>query len=367
MEDIGNCCTTRPKNAVRTGQDPFERTKLPPKGSSSERSEDDEPEELGFADRALSLFGGGKKPKAKKGETSPGADDSLMGRTISMFGGKKAAASSLPANWSKTKDKAGKECYYNNVTKVTQYTVPRPLPKGWVEMVHKESGQPCYKNVATRQVQFSFPPDDEEDEESSSTGKDAKPAEDENFLSKTMSFMTGGPKKAQAAPKKENRDRDSKKESAKEPDKNQQALQRVFISATSLIKEVKLCCGPEKQLALDSMAADLKAHKISAEQAIPKLQALVGNTLVQQAAICVQNLKNGTLPHGWIEYFDNGTHRHYYYNAHTKHTQWTKPSQRTSEATQKKELEMLAAFDDEETVGLDFTPQAHEIALSADL
>ena len=56
----------------------------------------------------------------------------------------------------------------------------------------------------------------------------------------------------------------------------------VFISCTTLIKEVKLCVDASKHPPLDALLDNLVNHKIAAEEAVKHLQTLVGTTLVQQ-------------------------------------------------------------------------------------
>ena len=56
----------------------------------------------------------------------------------------------------------------------------------------------------------------------------------------------------------------------------------VFISCTTLIKEVKLCVDASKHPPLDALLDNLVNHKIAAEEAVKHLQTLVGTPLVQQ-------------------------------------------------------------------------------------
>ena len=99
----------------------------------------------------------------------------------------------------------------------------------------------------------------------------------------------------------------------------------VFISCTTLIKEVKLCVDAKQHPPLDALLDNLVNRKIAAEEAVKHLQTLVGTTLVQQAGMSVKNAKTGTLPHGWLEYTDERSGRPYYYNVHTRTTTWYKP------------------------------------------
>lgn len=45
-----------------------------------------------------------------------------------------------------------------------------------------------------------------------------------------------------------------------------------------------------------------------------------------QAGLVIANAQSGTLADGWVEYLDQSSNKHYYYNVHTKATTWTKPS-----------------------------------------
>ena len=54
--------------------------------------------------------------------------------------------------------------YFNSVTQVRQYTVPRHLPKGWTEALHKESGRVYYVHKATRKTTFTFPAEGDTEE-----------------------------------------------------------------------------------------------------------------------------------------------------------------------------------------------------------
>ena len=90
---------------------------------------------------------------------------------------------------------------------------------------------------------------------------------------------------------------------------------------STLIKEVKLCVGP------GHLPRSRAARSCcTAEMAVKQLMELVGSTIVQQAGLSVMNSQKGVLPHGWLEYTDEGSGRPYYYNVHTKVTTWYKPT-----------------------------------------
>ena len=65
--------------------------------------------------------------------------------------------------------------------------------------------------------------------------------------------------------------------------------------------------------------------QVSSQDALQQLMGLVGQTTVEQAGLVIANAHQGTLPEGWVEYFDKETNRCYYYNVHTKTTTWYKP------------------------------------------
>jgi len=279
-----------------------------------------------------------------------------IGRSISIFGGKKKdKGPKLPANWKKAKDKDGKVYYFNTVTQQKSHEVPPQLPPGWREAMHKESGRVYYYHKDTRQSTFEFPTrmsgdgDDEDD-----GADDGEPPEaPSGFIGRTMSLMTGKGKKKDGIERTGTMtNKDKKKESKKEDgDKKDDGTQKtVFISCSTLIKEVKLCVDASQHAALDTLYQRLTAHEIPAEQAVRLLMEMVGSTIVQQAGLSVMNAQKGVLPHGWLEYSDEASGRAYYYNVHTKVTTWYKPtgavpppppeSARTSEAE-----EMTVSFD----------------------
>ena len=88
----------------------------------------------------------------------------------------------------------------------------------------------------------------------------------------------------------------------------------MFISCTTLIKEVKLCVDASKHPPLDALLDNLVNHKIAAEEAVKHLQTLVGTTLVQQVlhlsiTTRPQTMANSlplclvlTSPHTWLPY-----------------------------------------------------------------
>ena len=105
------------------------------------------------------------------------------------------------------------------------------------------------------------------------------------------------------------------------------------FTLSELIKEVKLCVGPELQKSLDSIHEKLvhvnRPGAINEAEAAKQLKDLVGGAILQQAGLSVMNLKKGHLPHGWISYKDEASKRPFYYNVHTKETTWFDPSKPT--------------------------------------
>ena len=263
-----------------------------------------------------------------------------MGRTFSLFGGgKKKDKVKLPPNWKKAKDKEGKVYYFNTVTQQRSHEVPPSLPKGWREALHKESGRVYYYHKETRQSTFVFPTADMADdgEEEDDGGDDGEiPAAPDGFFGRTMSLFkknkgkdglerTGTMSRSTTMAKKKKAE-DAKSEEKKGGDGGDGAQKTVFISCSTLIKEVKLCVDASQHPPLDALYDKLTAHEIPAEQAVRQLMELVGSTVVQQAGLSVMNAQKGVLPHGWLEYTDEASGRPYYYNVHTKVTTWYKPT-----------------------------------------
>jgi len=112
-----------------------------------------------------------------------------------------------------------------------------------------------------------------------------------------------------------------------EPEPEQQANTTVVVSCSQLILESKKIVGEAAGLdeELDALYASLKAKEVGSQVALQKLMDLVGQTTVEQAGLVIANAHQGTLPEGWVEYFDKETNRCYYYNVHTKTTTWYKP------------------------------------------
>jgi len=345
----------------------------PEKKEAKEEAKEEE-EDMSFGDRALSMFGG--KPKKKAEAKSPKAskgDDDEMGfgeRALSMFGGapKKGGAGGLPPNWKKAKDKDGKVYYFNSVTQVRQYTEPRALPKGWTEALHKESGRVYYVHKATRKTTFSFPQESEGDAEDAEEKK-----EEDGMIGKTLSFATGGMlggKKKKDADLGRTGTMTKKAGDGAKKEGGGTKETTVFISCTTLIKEVKLCVDASKHPPLDALLDNLVNHKIAAEEAVKNLQTLVGTTLVQQAGMSVKNAKTGVLPHGWLEYSDERSGRAYFYNVHTKTTTWYKPKKddvaeaaKASEVLKGKEGDRASA-EDSENVNLNVELKTHTVAMT---
>ena len=99
----------------------------------------------------------------------------------------------------KEKDGAfGKEkvYYVNSVTGMKSHEVPPPLPKGWKEALHKDSGRVYYYNKETRETTFEFPGngaagEDQDDDDDDGDIPDAP----EGFIGRTISKFTGKKKK----------------------------------------------------------------------------------------------------------------------------------------------------------------------------
>lgn len=267
--------------------------------------------------------------------------ESFVKRGLKSLGRGKAKGPSLPKNWKMVKEKDGafgkeKVFYHNTVTKQRSHEPPPPLPKGWKEALHKDSGRVYYYNKMTRETTFEFPGNRAVGEDSSSDDDDGMDVPDapEGFIGRTISIFAGKKKKddglerSSTIAKRSPTLKRGKAPAAAAPAAAAPAAAQktVFISCSQLIKEVKLCVGPEHQAHLDTLYEKLTSQQIPAEQAVKQLMEIVGSTIVQQAGLSVMNSQRGTLPHGWLEYTDEGSGRPYYYNVHTKVTTWYKPT-----------------------------------------
>jgi len=275
-----------------------------------------------------------------KKAAAPAASSSVMGRTMTFR--KKGAKEKLPRNWKKAKEKDGTVYYINSVTQRRCHELPPELPKGWREALHKESGRVYYYHKATRQSTFEFPTAAAHDHDDDDVDDDAEPPPaPEGFFGRTKSLFVRGKKdkdgelgrtstmsqksfKPGASGAKKGKAAAAAAE--EKPSEGAGGQKTVFISCSTLIKEVKLCVGAEHQKALDQLYEKLTTHQLPAEQAVKQLMELVGSTVVQQAGLSVMNSQKGTLPHGWLEYIDEASGRPYYYNVHTKVTTWYKPA-----------------------------------------
>ena len=101
----------------------------------------------------------------------------------------------------------------------------------------------------------------------------------------------------------------------------------VVVSCSQLILESKKVVGSASGLdaQLDELYKALKAKQIESQRALRQLIELVGQTAVEQAGLVIANEQQGNLPKGWVEYYDQQSSKHYYYNVHTKTTTWMKP------------------------------------------
>jgi len=109
--------------------------------------------------------------------------------------------------------------------------------------------------------------------------------------------------------------------------KKKHEIRSLVLSASALIKEVKLCVPLLQHAALDSLCERLHRRELDPDAAVAALVELVGTSLAQQASLSITNAHQGILPHGWIEYQTASPESHpYYYNVHTKVTTWNKPT-----------------------------------------
>lgn len=226
-------------------------------------------------------------------------DDAAPSRSISMFGKRKPAAAKekLPPNWKKGKDKAGKVYYFNTVTQQRSHEVPPALPPGWREALHKDSGRVYYYHKESRQSTFEFPQASEGDaagDDDDAMSEAEPPEPPEGFFGRTISKFTGKGKKkddglsrsgtmSRSTTLGRGKKKEEKKEEAKRGSVGEQKT--VFISCSTLIKEVKLCVEAAQHGALDALFAKLTNHEIPAELAVRQLMEMVGSTVVQQVGV----------------------------------------------------------------------------------
>ena len=83
--------------------------------------------------------------------------ESFVKRSLKSFGRGGSKKTPLPRNWKLVKEKDGafgkeKIYYLNSVTNQTSHEPPPPLPNGWKEALHKDSGRVYYYNKVERQL-----------------------------------------------------------------------------------------------------------------------------------------------------------------------------------------------------------------------
>lgn len=107
----------------------------------------------------------------------------------------------------------------------------------------------------------------------------------------------------------------------------EEANTTVVVSCSSLIVESRRIVGDAGGLAerLDELYEQLKAKTVRSQAALRQLTELVGQATVEQAGLAIASAQQGTMPEGWVEYFDRANGRPYYYNVHTRTTTWCKP------------------------------------------
>lgn len=285
--------------------------------------------------------------------------DEELGRSVSIFGKK---GPKLPKNWKKAKEKDGTIYYFNTVTQQKRPDFPPALPPGWREALHKESGRVYYYHKETRQSTFEFPTAGEGDDD----GEDGEdPGPPEGFFGRTISKFTGKKKDGLGRSTTMSRTatitkKEKKKEEKKDEGGDGGPQKTVFISCSTLIKEVKLCVEPSTHPPLDALFEKLTNHQIPAEQAVRQLMELVGSTVVQQAGLSVMNAQKGVLPHGWLEYTDEASGRPYYYNVHTKVTTWYKPTG----AVPPPPPEIMGEDGEGDAINLDCSLETHNVAMT---
>jgi len=311
-----------------------------------------------------------------EGAGAPAAASSseMTGRAMTFR--KKAAAKEpkLPRNWKKSKKKDGTVYYINTVTQRTCHEPPPELPKGWREALHKDSEKVYYYHKTTRQSTFKCPTTESPTTESAT--QDDDDADDneplpapEGLMSRTITMMRGkkdkdGISRTSTLTGAMMSFRGSKakaKVEEKQAAEDAGAQKTVFISCSTLIKEVKLCVEQKHQQGLDSLYEKLTLHRLPAEQAVKQLMEMVGSTVVQQAGLSVMNFQKGTLPHGWLEYIDEASSRPYYYNVHKKLTTWYKPAEGNAAVAPPPAPEKATSAD---AIGVSMSLETHNVAMT---
>jgi len=287
----------------------------------------------------------------------------------------KDKAPALPKNWKKV-TKNGETYYLNSVTQQRSHEVPPELPKGWKEALHKESGRIYYYNKASKESTFEYPTEACAGTRDADDDDDEAPPPPESFFGRTMSALRGKKKdddisrSASIAAKKSMRQGGKKAAATPATEKKDEAAgstqKTVFISCSTLIREVKLCVGPEHQDELDVLYTKLTSHQIPAEKAVKQLMELVGSTIVQQAGLSVMNSQKGTLPHGWLEYTDEASGRPYYYNVHTKVTTWYKPTGNVPPPPPPRNADNMEVDEEESAMGVNIecSMTSHNVAMT---
>lgn len=172
---------------------------------------------------------------------------------------------------------------------------PSPsLPNGWAESLDAGTGRAYYYHKASRKSQFEFPVPEQGDPPGESVM--------ESFV-RTVSLGKLGKGRKKNEPRS------------------------LVLSASALVKEVKLCVPLPQHASLDSLCKQLHRRELDPDAAVAALVELVGSSLCQQASLSITNAQQGILPHGWIEYETAAPESHpYYYNVHTKVTTWNRPT-----------------------------------------
>lgn len=237
----------------------------------------------------------------------------------------------LPPNWKKAKGKDGAIYYFNSITKQQRTDEPPQLPDGWSEKLHESNGRVCYYHKKSHRTQYDFPSgegaggrggESDDDDGGGELGDDLgrstsmmgglfksfglkKKLEGlertrkqlEGDLGRAISFTPKGKgKEEEGMSRTATMKRRAEKKEAKQAAKNRGTVgeeasthgsegrtKEIFISCSTLIKEVKLCVEPEHHAQLDALFKRLTSREISSSFAVKHLTGLVGATIVQQA------------------------------------------------------------------------------------
>lgn len=122
----------------------------------------------------------------------------------------------------------------------------------------------CYTNKSLRKTMFEFP------SESNIEGQQQEGEDSNSLFGRTVSLFGGRKAAKKGEAEVTQRQPSFRRKSIEAPKKETtgQSQRTVFISCSALIRETKLCVGPEMQAPLEKLMATLAAREILAEIAV---------------------------------------------------------------------------------------------------